>query len=165
MSAVRDVNGGHGLAQSSKKALAAASALVLLSMPPVGHREKPETPEKAEKAEKAEFDAARRVARTYFDGGRALQRIWLCATKLGLAVQPMTALLYLFVRLEEGNGEGLEERERRELTALRARFRDKFPVSPTAGTQEVMMFRVAKAGAPSARSLRRPVSDILDIEA
>lgn len=146
MTAVRDVGGGHGLAQSSRKAIAAASAVGLLTMFPVPGA------------------AASRVARTYFDGGRALQRVWLCATKLGLAMQPMTALLYLFVRLEQGNGAGLEEREKRELAVLRAGFRDKFPAALTAGAQEVMLFRIARTGAPSARSLRRPVSDILDIE-
>jgi nitroreductase len=147
MSAVCDVEGGHGLAQPSRKAIASASAVALLTVPRLSD----------------DGNAGRR-ARSYFDGGRALQRVWLRATSLGLAVQPMTALVYLFARLDDGEGLGLDEREKRELSALRGRFRALFGSSDVWPHHEVMLFRLAKAGAPSARSLRRPISDLLTVE-
>jgi molybdopterin/thiamine biosynthesis adenylyltransferase len=92
--AVREVGGGHGLAAPARKQIAAASAVGLLTMPGRAH----------------DIDSTRR---TYFAGGTALQRVWLLATKLGLAFHPMTAILYLFARLEQG-GSGLDDGEKRE---------------------------------------------------
>lgn len=141
MSAVREVEGGHGLAEPSRKSIAAASAVGLVSFPRV---------------------AGDAVDEAYFKGGIALERAWLMASAKGLAFQPMTPLLYLFARLREG-GEGLDEREKRELTALRTRFERAFGLEPSTRTAEIMLFRLAVAGPPSARSLRRRVQDMLEI--
>lgn len=131
------VEGGHGLGKATLKAVAASSALCRLS---VGGRD--------------------RVSQ--LRGGRALQRVWLEAARRGLAFQPLTALLYLFARLEHGRGEGFREDERVWLGQLRSRYLDLLPVAP--GTSEMMLFRLASAGSPTARSLRRPVLDVLTIE-
>jgi nitroreductase len=147
MAAIRQVGGGHGLALPSRKAMAAAGAVGLLTISRDANGSSP----------------VASTARAYFDGGRALQRVWLCATRLGLAFQPMTALPYLFARLEHGDGVGLDPREVRELAALRERYQAVFGLSG-ARTHEVMLFRLAKTGAPSARSLRRPVAELLTVE-
>ena len=95
----------------------------------------------------------------YFRGGRALQRMWLAATRLGLALQPWTGLPYLFARVERGGGAGLSESEISELRRLRDRYRRVFDVS--AGTAEVLLFRIGRAAAPTAISLRRPLERVL----
>ena len=162
MAVVRDVKGGHGLATSAKKSVAGACAVGLLRWP----------------------TSSGSVPQRSYAGGAALQRVWLLATKLGLAFQPMTSLIYLFARLEYG-GPGLDERERIELSELRARHYAIFPVSlpigAIAGSRraplverdprsqgeqplDLMVFRLAFAAAPSARSLRRPVRSMLRFE-
>jgi hypothetical protein len=131
------LGGGGAFEEGAKKSVAAASAIGLLTFPGTG-------------------------AGSFFQGGRALQRVWLTASALRLALQPMSAMIYLLARLERGQGEGLEEAERRALADLRDRHRALFPLP--AGDAEVLLFRVAHADAPSARALRRPVEEILSFE-
>lgn len=99
---------------------------------------------------------------SFFQGGRALARVWLEATSLGLAFQPLAPLVYLFARLLRANGRGLEPWVRDALLPLRERFTKIFPVPE--GSAEVLLFRLSKAPPPSARSLRRPVEDVLTFE-
>jgi hypothetical protein len=95
----------------------------------------------------------------YFRGGRALQRLWLEATRLGLALQPWTGLPYLFARVERGGGRGLSTEEIAELRSLRTRYRTIFDSNH--GDAEVLLFRVGVAGPPTAVALRRPLDHVL----
>jgi len=97
----------------------------------------------------------------FFRGGRAMQRVWLTATAMDLAFQPITPLIFLFARLSHGNGTGLTPIGIRTLTDLQARFQKVFDISQA--RDAVMLFRVARAAPPRARSLRRPVSDVLTL--
>lgn len=137
MELVGRFGGGKSLEKLAKKSIASASAVGLLSMP-----------------------SARPI--DFFHGGRALQRLWLAASARGYAIQPMTALLYMFARLLRGGGEGFSERERAELRTLRARHEELFSVAPGAG--ELMLFRVVRGGPPRVRSLRRRVHQVLRFE-
>jgi nitroreductase len=92
-----------------------------------------------------------------FMGGRAMERVWLTATALGLAVQPMSSLPYLFARLERGAG--FDPRERDTLHELRERYSRVFRVG--SDTAELLLFRIGKADPPTARSLRRPLEAVL----
>jgi hypothetical protein len=85
--------------------------------------------------------------------------VWLTATRLKLALQPMTAVTYLFARVAAGDSKGLEPSARAELEELRGEFRRVFPVP--ADCSEPMLFRLTEAAPPSVRSLRRPVDEIL----
>lgn len=96
---------------------------------------------------------------SYVRGGRAVQRVWLTATALGLAFHPMTALPYLFARLGRGAGEGLSDGERHELRALRDRYARLFDVP--AGDAEALLFRIGRAPDLASRSLRRPLAEVL----
>lgn len=136
MELVGRFGGGRGLAKLAKKGVLSASAVGLLSMP-----------------------SARPI--DFFHGGRVLQRLWLTATARGYALQPMTALLYMFARLVRGGGEGFSDAERAELAKLRARHEELFP---EAGAGELMLFRVIRGGPPRVRSLRRRVHQVLRIE-
>lgn len=136
MRTLRDVGGGAGLKTPTRKAFAAASAIGVVTWP--GSRD---------------LDA-------YVRGGAALQRTWLTATDRGVALQPMTAFLYLLARLEDGEGEGYTKEERRELSEIQADYRRYFPAQPGA---EIMLFRLAYTDPPSARSLRRGVHEVLTI--
>jgi molybdopterin/thiamine biosynthesis adenylyltransferase/nitroreductase len=97
-------------------------------------------------------------AAAFFEGGRAVQRVWLTATALGIGFQPLAALPYLFMRAEAG-GEGLSTSEIRSLLDLQPAYRALTAVPD--GHADVLLFRLARVGAPSARALRRRVDDVL----
>jgi nitroreductase len=97
--------------------------------------------------------------RAYFQAGRAMQRIWLTATRLGLAFQPMSVAPYLFLRLTRGGGDGFSPSEVATLSRLRERFASVFV--PRAGWAEPLLFRLTHAPPPSTRALRRSVGAIL----
>lgn len=137
MDLVGRLGGGRALEKPARKAIAAASAVGLVSVPG-------------------------RTRAAYFAGGRAMQRVWLEATALGLAFQPMAPLTYLFARVELGDGEGLSPAEAAALRELRGRFTAVLP--DAAGRGEPMLFRLAHAPPPTARALRRHVAEVLAVE-
>jgi nitroreductase len=136
MRVLRNIGAGRGLEKPTRNAIAAASGVGLLTVDGTS-------------------------LESYFNGGRAMQRVWLAATAQGLAFQPMAALVYVFLRLIRG-GRGFSEAERAELDRLRKDYCDLFETS--ADRAEVMLFRVGRAGPPTARALRRPVEEILTVE-
>jgi tRNA A37 threonylcarbamoyladenosine dehydratase/nitroreductase len=92
-------------------------------------------------------------------GGRAVERLWLEATRLGLALQPVPALVYLFELLDGSAATIFSSRERDELRGLRARF-DALFAAANGGTR-LLLFRLGVAAAPSARSPRLPLEAVL----
>lgn len=133
MECLTEIGGGRALADLARTAVASASGVGLITVPGTSRE-------------------------SYLRGGRAMQRMWLTAAADGIAVHPMTTLPYLFARLERGAGVGLDGAERAELRDLRARYRTLFETP--ADHAEVLLFRLARAGAPSARSLRRPLDEV-----
>lgn len=95
----------------------------------------------------------------YFSAGRAVQRMWLAAGNLGIAIHPMTALVYFSARLVRGSGCGLTSSAISELQELRSRFATHFQLTPWA--TEVFLFRIGAADGTPKRSLRRPIEDVL----
>lgn len=93
-------------------------------------------------------------------GGVALQRVWLRATQLGIAFQPISAGLYMLQQLRRVAGPGeLPAWERAQLERLRAPFERCFAL-PKAHSG-ILIFRLFEADAPSARSSRLPVGEVL----
>lgn len=131
---LRSLGQGARLENSARKAIDSASAVGLLTIQGTDRR-------------------------AYFQAGRALQRIWLTATQLGLAFQPMSVAPYLFLRLTRGQGEGFSEQEVASLSRLRDRFASLF--APREGWSQPLLFRLTHAAPPSARALRRQVQAIL----
>ena len=127
---------GRVLEQVSRKAVASASAVGLVTMPGTDPT-------------------------AFLLGGRAMEAAWLEATVRGLAFHPLAMMPYLFAHVERGTGKGFTEAEQAALLSLRRRYRALFDVPE--GWCEPILFRLA-AGvpAPSARALRRPVGDVLD---
>jgi len=131
---LRTLDQGQRLTTSARRAVDASSAVGLLTTEGTGPA-------------------------AYFQGGRAVERVWLTATKLGLSLQPMAVAPYLFAKLERGGIAAFTARERSALERLRQRFSSVF----TTGTAraEVLVFRIAHAEPPGVRSLRRPVETVL----
>jgi len=100
------------------------------------------------------------IARVYYttmaagparkDTGRALQRIWLRATLLGIALQPMAASVVL--PLQTSADMGMSESARSELRAGWA------VLCP--GRVPLMLFRLGYAAAPTMVASRKPTSKI-----
>ena len=133
---MRSIDTGQGLTRASSKAFACASALGVLGVPGSD-------------------------ARAYFDAGRAMQRVWLLASARGFALQPMTALLYVFARLDVTGDGGLLEPDRSAFARLRDRYRELVP--PRRGLTDVFAFRLTSGDPPGARALRLAAEDLLDI--
>ena len=124
---LREWHRGRALEKLSRKAILAASAVALVTAP--GAR-----------------------PRDHFTAGRAIQRAWLTATKLALAIQPHTSALYLFARAFGGGQSAFDAEALEELTALKARA----DAALGAHDNAVFLFRVFPACEAPARSLRRP---------
>lgn len=89
-------------------------------------------------------------------GGQSIQRLWLLATSLGLALHPITALIYMFTA---DFSPRLNTVERSKLSELCERFEQLFPKRHN--DSQLLLFRLS-VGQPSARrSLRRPLDDVL----
>jgi nitroreductase len=98
----------------------------------------------------------------FIDSGRFWQRFWLVVTEQGLSCQPM-ATLPLFFGQHEHYGEKFVPRPAsRTIEKCRREFDTEFKISP----QEhlFMVFRVGYASPPSARSYRRPLKDLCQLE-
>jgi molybdopterin/thiamine biosynthesis adenylyltransferase len=89
--------------------------------------------------------------------GRGLMRLWLEATRRRLAVHPWGSP-FLFQRLVEAPGT-LDAWERRALTDAAAKFGRIATLDPDRPV--LLVLRLSAGTAPSARSLRRPVEDVL----
>lgn len=95
----------------------------------------------------------------YFDMGRALERVWLAATRAGLAFQPLGALPLLLFRWQDQTDAGLSEQHKARLRQADAGWRA--ATDAAASDQLVMIFRVGYALNDAPRSRRRPVDQFL----
>jgi hypothetical protein len=101
--------------------------------------------------EGTEFDS-------YVNGGRVLQRIWLTATSLGVALHPMTGITFLLYRLYNGSS-GLSDGHRKLLSGIDEKMKRLLSLSETRSI--IMAFRIGYADPPSDKSVRRPLEEIL----
>src|SRR5690606_21337330 len=95
----------------------------------------------------------------FFEGGRAMERFWLKATALNLAVHPLISPLYLFSRILHGNGEGLDPKSIKELTALREEFA--LLTGLDNHHAEVFLTKISYAEEPEIKALRLPIEKTL----
>lgn len=128
------VGAGRMLEEVGRKAVLTASALALVVVPGT-------------------------TRESYLQGGRAMQRTWLAATGLDLAVAPLATLPYFFAR--HARGEGFSPAERATLDGMRPRWLELFPSPPDHA--EIVLLRIAKAAPPSTRSMRRSLDEVLEI--
>ena len=138
VAAMKKWGGGGAFEQLTRKSIDAASCVGLLTMPTWS-------------------------GRAFFDGGRALQRVWLSATLQGISMQPVASATFMFARLLHAEGAGLDDDAAAELQSLRERFVALFPtVSDQRG--EILLMRMSLAAEAQTRALRRPVTDVLTFQ-
>jgi hypothetical protein len=132
---VRDWQGGKGFEKLSGDGIRSSSAIALVSIPDL-------------------------AVRNQLMGGRAAERVWLKATELGLSAHPISAPIFLgvFNRTHPDGVFGPEERE--EIERLYQRTLHAFDLGQR---QPLFMMRLARAGEPSVRSLRRPLEEMFSV--
>lgn len=91
-------------------------------------------------------------SRSLVIGGMILERIWLTATKLGLAFQPWTVLPFFIFRVKYFQGEGFSKSEIEQIQKLETDLRSLFDLKNN--YLPLFIFRLSKAKPPSAKSLR-----------
>lgn len=128
--------GGKALEKMAAKAVDAASAIGLITMPSF-------TPE------------------NFVLGGRAVERVWLTANENKISLQPMLALPLHFARLVYGNGEGMPDFMKMEFEELRKKYLSIFPGIDSKG--EIFLFRLSIAEHPKIKSYRYPLSKVLTV--
>jgi nitroreductase len=89
--------------------------------------------------------------------GHAFQRIWLHATNEKLALQPMTAVVFLQLRAILGDHQGLASDQITTADLLRIDLAKVYAVPPE--RVPAMHFRIGYAPAPSGRTIRRQSSE------
>ena len=128
--------GGSAFEKLSRDGIKSSSAIGLITMPSYG-------------------------AESFIKGGEAVQRVWLQANLQNLSFHPISAPLFLFARLNQGNGAELTEDARKALEQLQSELKGVFP--QLAEQQGIFMFRLSYADEASVRSLRKPLDEILHI--
>lgn len=92
---------------------------------------------------------------TFVSGGRALQRVWLTTTSLGLSLQPMVGMLYLLPYLRHGAERAAEIGPNQQSIIRRAEglFKQVLPLDDRHSV--ILLFRLGYGPQPTATSLRR----------
>jgi len=127
--------GGAAFEKLSKNSIASSSAIGLIVLP--------------------EYSST-----NFIKGGQALQRVWLSANLNELSLQPLTAPLFMFARLNKTDGDGMTPKMISELGALENDLNTIFPAMKE--KQGIFMFRLSYADEASIRSFRRPLNEILN---
>lgn len=124
---------GNAFGKLSQKAVDASSALGVIVMP--------------------QFSSD-----NYFDGGRAVQKLWLAATEKNVAFQPMSISTFLFAKVGDNNFDDVEE-IKEELSILYQKLRTICGID--GNKKDVFFFRLADAPQPKIKALRRPIEEVL----
>ncbi len=93
-------------------------------------------------------------SKDFLVAGRAMQRIWLTATQLGLHLQPLAALVFAAMTLENGGDDQFSSKHADIIRANDRAIRETLKLGPD--QQVAMMFRLGKAAPPSAFCSRKP---------
>lgn len=91
--------------------------------------------------------------------GATLQRIWLKANMMGISIQPVSASLFIFHRVEGQENSGFTPEEKEGIKSLKADLNKVF--NKDLQKNEIFMVRLNKADEPSMRSYRRDVWESL----
>ena len=91
--------------------------------------------------------------KSYLDGGRAFERLWLKVTQQNLSLQPLTGVFLLMQRIIAGQASDLSQEHINEIKNAYKKTSEIFNLN---GGTIALMFRIGGGGSPSARTLRLP---------
>ena len=110
----------------------------------------------------AVFTIRRTEPTDFIAAGRCLQRFWIKANALGVAVQPMSAWVFLLNHLRVNGAKDFSAAQRDKITAIKQSFEALMP--ELAGEEPIMFLRLGYAPPPPFRTLRLPVEDVLEVK-
>ncbi|MCW3122793.1 MAG: hypothetical protein JWQ38_2285 [Flavipsychrobacter sp.] len=126
--------GGQALEYSSRAAVGSASAIGIISMPGSSSED-------------------------YISGGRAMERMWLTATKNNIAIHPMMAPILYFARITQGKGAELSLSMKDELKSLYDQYLGL--CDGINDREQVFLFKLGPSDDHAPISKRNPVNKIL----
>ncbi len=132
MSLLRQWGTGKAIEKMASKSIRASSALGVISLPDLG------------------IDNA-------YQGGRAMQRFWLKASSLGLLAHPVGAPIFMGIHGLWDKDGILSAEEHKEAGAILDEFAG---IIGAGAARPFFMLRLGRAGEPTARSLRLPISEL-----
>lgn len=92
--------------------------------------------------------------------GRAVERLWLTATSLGLALQPLTGVLFFKLIIDAGESAAFSPSEQRLITDA---YQEAARIFGADGKHIAFMFRIGRGDAPSAHAVRFPLVDVVTV--
>ncbi len=98
---------------------------------------------------------------SFLDGGRALQRVWLAATRAGLDFQPMTAITLFRLRWQLGAQAAFPHHQRKRLENIWPVYDGLLGNDRRPDQGHVMLFRIGYGRRATCRTLRRPLDTFL----
>ena len=96
----------------------------------------------------------------YLAAGRALQRVWLEATRLGLSFQLVTGITFLMQRVLDGETSALAPKH---VELIMREYEKIVGLLKLKGETLTVMFRVGHSTSPSAKSLRLPLEIMVKV--
>ena len=132
MSLIRHWGAGNAMEKMGAKSIRASSAVVIISIP--------------------DFSIPSAYA-----GGRAMQRLWLKAAALGIIAHPVGAPIFMGIHGLWDTKGILSKEEHHEAQSILTEFKK---VIGSTGSEPFFMMRLGRAGEPTARSLRLPLSTV-----
>lgn len=97
-------------------------------------------------------------AESFLNGGRALELLWLEATRLGVAFQPIAQIIFMTELLTKKGSELLNNHERTELSRIKRQFTSMLADQTM---QPVFVFRLCYSDTPAVKALRKPLERLL----
>ncbi len=98
----------------------------------------------------------------FFNAGRALERIWLCATSLGLSIQPVTAITLFFLRVDLEGDRAFSIKHRDILSDIRPKWQSIWADVLKDSRSEALLFRIGKSSSPpTSRAIRKELEAFL----
>jgi len=135
ISFLQQINGGSGFKRLTMMQFMASSAIGLITMP------------------KGEINS-------FIEGGRAAEKLWLCATELDLQIHPINVPLIFFYKNSVENSLDIPLEDKVKLTQAEQNFNRLFNISEE---QAIFMFRIFKASPSPERTIRKSISKIFSI--
>ncbi|MEO8588339.1 MAG: Rv1355c family protein [Flavobacteriales bacterium] len=132
MMLLRGWSAGHAMEKLAAKSIRASSALAIFSVPDLS------------------LPGA-------FAGGRAVERFWLKASALGISAHPVGAPIFMGIHRNWDKDGILSAKEHEEAGAI---LKDLIKIIGVNGAYPLFMMRLGRAGEPTARSLRRPLTEM-----
>jgi nitroreductase len=132
MSMLRGWGTGKAIEKMSYKAIKASSALAIVSIKDMS------------------TDSA-------YEGGRTMQRFWLQASAMGILAHPVGAAIFMGIHGLWDDQGILSPAEHQEAGAILQELKD---CVGTGGHEPFFLLRLGRAGEPTARSLRKPITEV-----